>query len=212
MPALQSVCNRQPTISAPQVRCLLIAPFPESALNEEAGKLLMEDYEAYAKHARLMTSVHAAHGKRCAFGLAPLCHCLRTLTTLVCLGAQQRFACHGQASTALLLLLHMFLLYWSPQAHSEVPCPGSCALSWVRSQKTAPLCSGRCMKPSAWARRLMPLTASGGANAVNSGAADTAGAAAQDAAAAAAAGKKAKTVDAAKAKAAAAKKRSLKRL
>ena len=50
---------------APQIRCLLIEPFPESALNEEAGKLLMEDYEAYAKHARLMTSVHAAHGKRC---------------------------------------------------------------------------------------------------------------------------------------------------
>ena len=53
--------------SALQVRCLLIAPFPESALNEEAGKLLMEDYELYAKHARLMTSVHAAHGKRCGF-------------------------------------------------------------------------------------------------------------------------------------------------
>lgn len=34
------------------VRCLLIEPFPESALNEEAGKMLMEDYEGYAKHAR----------------------------------------------------------------------------------------------------------------------------------------------------------------
>jgi hypothetical protein len=56
--------------------------------------------------------------------------------------------------------------------------------------------------------RLMPLTASGGADAVNSGAAETAGAAANDAAA----GKKSKAVDAAKAKAAAAKKRSLKRL
>ena len=54
-----------------QVRCLLIEPFPESALNEEAGKLLMEDYEAYAKHARLMTSVHAAHGKRCGSDLHP---------------------------------------------------------------------------------------------------------------------------------------------
>ncbi|KAL3689310.1 hypothetical protein R1sor_015619 [Riccia sorocarpa] len=41
------------------VRCLLIEPFPESALNEEAGKMLMEDYEGYAKHARLMTSIHA---------------------------------------------------------------------------------------------------------------------------------------------------------
>ncbi|KAH7279734.1 hypothetical protein KP509_37G033800 [Ceratopteris richardii] len=34
------------------VRCLLIEPFPESALNEDAGKMLMEDYEGYAKHAR----------------------------------------------------------------------------------------------------------------------------------------------------------------
>ncbi|KAL2631419.1 hypothetical protein R1flu_016105 [Riccia fluitans] len=41
------------------VRCLLIEPFPESALNEEAGKMLMEDYQGYAKHARLMTSIHA---------------------------------------------------------------------------------------------------------------------------------------------------------
>ncbi|GBG72599.1 hypothetical protein CBR_g12172 [Chara braunii] len=41
------------------VRCLLIEPFPESALNEEAGKMLMEDYVGYAKHARLMTSIHA---------------------------------------------------------------------------------------------------------------------------------------------------------
>jgi ubiquitin-conjugating enzyme E2 S len=42
------------------VRCLLIAPFPESALNEEAGRQLLEDYESYAERARLMTSLHAA--------------------------------------------------------------------------------------------------------------------------------------------------------
>jgi len=41
------------------IRCLLIEPFPESALNEEAGKLLLEDYEGYARHARLMTDIHA---------------------------------------------------------------------------------------------------------------------------------------------------------
>eukprot|EP00891_Asterochloris_glomerata_P003712 jgi/Astpho2/3712/e_gw1.00060.65.1_t len=46
------------------IRCLLIEPFPESALNEEAGKLLLEDYEGYAKHARLMTSIHAQPAKR----------------------------------------------------------------------------------------------------------------------------------------------------
>jgi len=41
------------------IKCLLIVPNPESALNEEAGKLLLENYEDYAKHARLMTSIHA---------------------------------------------------------------------------------------------------------------------------------------------------------
>jgi ubiquitin-conjugating enzyme E2 S len=41
------------------IRCLLIVPFPESALNEEAGKLIMESYEEYAEHARMMTQVHA---------------------------------------------------------------------------------------------------------------------------------------------------------
>ena len=29
------------------IKCLLIVPFPESALNEEAGKLFMENYEEF---------------------------------------------------------------------------------------------------------------------------------------------------------------------
>ncbi|KAL2347685.1 hypothetical protein Fmac_001685 [Flemingia macrophylla] len=41
------------------VRCLLIEPFPESALNEQAGKLLLENYEEYARLARLYTGIHA---------------------------------------------------------------------------------------------------------------------------------------------------------
>ncbi|KAI8806440.1 ubiquitin-conjugating enzyme E2 S-B [Cladochytrium replicatum] len=41
------------------IKCLLIVPNPESALNDEAGKRLLDDYEDYAKHARLMTSIHA---------------------------------------------------------------------------------------------------------------------------------------------------------
>jgi len=46
---------------------LLIEPFPESALNEEAGKLLLENYEEYAKHAKLMTSIHAQTPKRSVY-------------------------------------------------------------------------------------------------------------------------------------------------
>jgi hypothetical protein len=37
----------------------LIVPFPESSLNEEAGKLFMEDYEKYFKIASIYTNVHA---------------------------------------------------------------------------------------------------------------------------------------------------------
>eukprot|EP01116_Phalansterium_solitarium_P014548 TRINITY_DN32269_c0_g1_i1.p1 TRINITY_DN32269_c0_g1~~TRINITY_DN32269_c0_g1_i1.p1 ORF type:complete len:224 (+),score=101.71 TRINITY_DN32269_c0_g1_i1:164-835(+) len=56
------------------VRCLLIYPNPESALNEEAGKLLLERYEDYCKTAKLMTSIHAkkdrVHGAAAASGVA----------------------------------------------------------------------------------------------------------------------------------------------
>ncbi|KAG9035719.1 hypothetical protein FRB95_010784 [Tulasnella sp. JGI-2019a] len=41
------------------VKCLLIYPNAESALDEQAGKLLLEKYEDYCKHARVMTQVHA---------------------------------------------------------------------------------------------------------------------------------------------------------
>ncbi|KAJ8900918.1 hypothetical protein NDN08_000217 [Rhodosorus marinus] len=41
------------------IRCLLIDPNPESALNEEAGKLLLEFYDEYAKMAKLWTEIHA---------------------------------------------------------------------------------------------------------------------------------------------------------
>ncbi|XP_021745589.1 ubiquitin-conjugating enzyme E2 22-like [Chenopodium quinoa] len=41
------------------IRCLLIEPFPESALNEQAGKMLLENYEEYARLARLYTGIHA---------------------------------------------------------------------------------------------------------------------------------------------------------
>ncbi|GAX22908.1 ubiquitin-conjugating enzyme E2 S [Fistulifera solaris] len=40
------------------IRCLLIVPFPESSLNDEAGKLFMESYDEYAKRARLLADVH----------------------------------------------------------------------------------------------------------------------------------------------------------
>ncbi|GAA0184890.1 ubiquitin-protein ligase [Lithospermum erythrorhizon] len=34
------------------IRCLLIEPFPESSLNEQAGKMLLDNYEEYARYAR----------------------------------------------------------------------------------------------------------------------------------------------------------------
>lgn len=42
------------------IKCLLIVPNPESALNEEAGKLLLEHYQEYCKRAKMMTEIHAS--------------------------------------------------------------------------------------------------------------------------------------------------------
>ncbi|XP_064593850.1 ubiquitin-conjugating enzyme E2 S isoform X1 [Zonotrichia leucophrys gambelii] len=41
------------------IKCLLIQPNPESALNEEAARLLLEDFERFAARARLLTDIHA---------------------------------------------------------------------------------------------------------------------------------------------------------
>jgi len=45
------------------IRCLLINPNAESALNEEAGKLLLDDYQEFASRAKLMTSIYAQSSK-----------------------------------------------------------------------------------------------------------------------------------------------------
>ncbi|CAL9047728.1 unnamed protein product [Musa banksii] len=53
------------------IRCLLIEPFPESALNEQAGKMLLENYDEYARHARLYTVIHALKPKpKCQAGIS----------------------------------------------------------------------------------------------------------------------------------------------
>merc|ERR1712110_1318280 len=41
------------------IKCLLIVPNPESALNEEAGKLILERYDDYCTRAKLYTDIHA---------------------------------------------------------------------------------------------------------------------------------------------------------
>ena len=41
------------------IKCLLIYPNPESALDEEAGRELLENYDSYCSRAKLITSVHA---------------------------------------------------------------------------------------------------------------------------------------------------------
>lgn len=41
------------------IRCLLIEPFPESALNEEAAKLMLEEYDEYFRRAKMFTGIHA---------------------------------------------------------------------------------------------------------------------------------------------------------
>lgn len=45
------------------IKCLLIEPNAESALNDEAGRLLLEQYESFCQRAKLMTHVHATKSK-----------------------------------------------------------------------------------------------------------------------------------------------------
>eukprot|EP01079_Euglenida_sp_SAG-EU17-18_P008685 gene8685-1556_t len=45
------------------IRCLLIEPNPDSALNEEAGMLLLEEYSTYFTRAQMYTKIHACTGK-----------------------------------------------------------------------------------------------------------------------------------------------------
>lgn len=42
------------------IRCLLIVPFPESSLNDEAGRLFMESYTEYERRCKVWVSVHAS--------------------------------------------------------------------------------------------------------------------------------------------------------
>ncbi|XP_044732857.1 ubiquitin-conjugating enzyme E2 S isoform X2 [Chrysoperla carnea] len=46
------------------IKCLLIVPNAESALNGEAGKLLLEHYDDYSQRAKMMTEIHA-QGSKC---------------------------------------------------------------------------------------------------------------------------------------------------
>ncbi|KAJ6640381.1 Ubiquitin-conjugating enzyme E2 S [Pseudolycoriella hygida] len=41
------------------IKCLLIVPNAESALNEEAGKMLLDRYDDYSQRAKMMTEIHA---------------------------------------------------------------------------------------------------------------------------------------------------------
>ena len=57
------------------IRCLLIVPFPESALNEEASRLFLDSYEEYAKRAKLFTGVHATHTSSKSFSSSSPSEC-----------------------------------------------------------------------------------------------------------------------------------------
>lgn len=48
------------------IRCLLIEPNPASALNEESGRLLLENYDDYFQRAKLMTEVYSKKEKSAA--------------------------------------------------------------------------------------------------------------------------------------------------
>ena len=41
------------------IRCLLIVPFPESSLNDQAGREFMQSYDDYFAHAKISADIHA---------------------------------------------------------------------------------------------------------------------------------------------------------
>jgi len=53
------------------IKCLLIYPNAESALDEDAGRELLENYESYSARAKLITSVHATAPKPAEFESPP---------------------------------------------------------------------------------------------------------------------------------------------
>jgi len=50
------------------IKCLLIVPNAESALNEEAGRLLLEEYDHYFQRAQMITEIHAQVPKSMKIG------------------------------------------------------------------------------------------------------------------------------------------------
>ncbi|CAM9877887.1 unnamed protein product, partial [Laminaria digitata] len=42
------------------IRCLLIVPFPESSLNDEAGRMFMESYTEYERRVKVWVTIHAS--------------------------------------------------------------------------------------------------------------------------------------------------------
>lgn len=115
-------------------RCLLIEPFPESALNEEAGKLLLENYEEYAKHARLMTSIHAQPPKRSAeLAVYMQISCISTCLC-VALGGQDLLLVQHPPSVQVKLdrpttdtvAIGRFAMLDVGYMYVQVPCPQCC--------------------------------------------------------------------------------------
>lgn len=70
------------------IKCLLIVPNPESALNEEAGKMLLERYDDYSQRARMMTEIHAQVS---ALILPLYIHLLTTFIFFSLAGQMRRF-------------------------------------------------------------------------------------------------------------------------
>lgn len=53
------------------IKCLLIQPNPDSALDAEASRLMQEDWQSYTETAALWTSVHASNRPACFETAAP---------------------------------------------------------------------------------------------------------------------------------------------
>lgn len=84
------------------VKCLLIVPNPESALNEEAGKLLLEQYDSYCERARLYTEIHASKTRKGATTNSSTADSSKPSTTTAGggVGAENRKRCENSETSS----------------------------------------------------------------------------------------------------------------
>lgn len=107
------------------IRCLMIEPNPDSALNADAGRLIQENYEAFAEKAKMFTSIHAK----------PAATTIPTTTTTTTEPNMSSTSCNASSTTTTTTttiatpqkLLQSNISFLSPANRAQTPNGGNLA-------------------------------------------------------------------------------------